>query len=92
MRRLAAQAERAGRDPAEVEVVFRTHYYRLELEGISGDRRYFSGSVEQIAGDIHTYEELGVSGLVIDLGRISRDVDDVLGHLEDLATRVMPAV
>ncbi len=92
MRRLAAQAERAGRDPAEVAVVFRTHDYRLEREGISGDRRYFSGSVEQIAGDIHTYEELGVSGLVIDLGRISRDVDDVLGHLEDLATRVMPGV
>ena len=92
MRRLAAQTERAGRAPSDVEVIFRTHDYRLEPEGISGERSYFSGSVEQVAGDIHTYEELGVSGLVIDLGRISRDVDDVLGHLEDLATRVIPAV
>ncbi|MYC30060.1 MAG: LLM class F420-dependent oxidoreductase [Chloroflexi bacterium] len=92
IRRLAAQTERAGRDPSEVETVFRTHDYRLEAAGISHDRPYFAGSVEQIAADIRTYEELGVSGLVFDLGRISRDVDDVLRHLEDLATRVMPAV
>ena len=92
MRRLAAQAERAGRDPSQVETVFRTHDYRLEPAGISRDRPYFAGSVEQIAADIHAYEELGVSGLVFDLGRISRDLDDVLQHLEDLATQVMPAV
>ena len=92
MRRLAVQTERAGRDPSQVETVFRTHDYRLEAAGISRDRPYFAGSVEQIASDIHTYEELGVSGLVFDLGRISRDVDDVLRHLEDLATRVIPAV
>ena len=92
MRRLATQAERAGRDPSEVEVIFRTHHYRLEREGNSGDRAAFSGSVEQIAADIRQYEEMGVSGLVVDLGRISRSVEDVLGHLEDLATRVAPGV
>ncbi len=92
MRRLTVQAERAGRDPSDVEVIYRTHDYRLERDGVSGERSYFSGSVEQIASDIHTYEELGVSGLVIDLGRISREVDDVLGHLDDLATRVIPAI
>ena len=92
MRRLATQAERAGRDPAEVEVIFRTHHYRLERAGNSGDRAVFSGSVEQIAADIRQYEEMGVSGLVVDLGRISRSVEDVLGHLEDLATRVAPGV
>ena len=92
MRRLATQAERAGRDPAEVEVIFRTHHYRLERAGNSGDRAAFSGSVEQIAADIRQYEEMGVSGLVVDLGRISRSVEDVLGHLEDLATRVAPGV
>ena len=92
MRRLATQAERAGRDPAEVEAIFRTHHYRLERDGNSGDRAAFSGSVEQIAADIRQYEEMGVSGLVVDLGRISRSVEDVLGHLEDLATRVAPGV
>ena len=92
MRRLATQAERAGRDSSEVEVIFRTHHYRLEREGNSGDRAAFSGSVEQIAADIRQYEEMGVSGLVVDLGRISRSVEDVLGHLEDLATRVAPGV
>ena len=92
MRRLATQAERAGRDPSEVEVIFRTHHYRLERDGNSGDRAAFSGSVEQIAADIRQYEEMGVSGLVVDLGRISRSVEDVLGHLEDLATRVAPGV
>ena len=92
MRRLATQAERAGREPSEVEVIFRTHHYRLERDGNSGDRAAFSGSVEQIAADIRQYEEMGVSGLVVDLGRISRSVEDVLGHLEDLATRVAPGV
>ena len=92
MRRLSAQAERAGREPSDVEVIFRTHDYRLDREGITRDRAYFSGSVEQIAADIHAYEELGVSGLVIDLGRISQDMDDVLGHLDDLATRVIPGI
>ena len=92
MRRLATQAERAGRDPSEVEVIFRTHHYRLERDGNSGERAAFSGSVEQIAADIRQYEEMGVSGLVVDLGRISRSVEDVLGHLEDLATRVAPGV
>ena len=92
MRRLATQAERAGRDPSEVEVIFRTHHYRLERDGNSGDRAAFSGSVEQIAADIRQYEEMGVSGLVVDLGRISRSVEDVLSHLEDLATRVAPGV
>ena len=92
MRRLATQAERAGRDPSEVEVIFRTHHYRLERDGNSGERAAFSGSVEQIVADIRQYEEMGVSGLVVDLGRISRSVEDVLGHLEDLATRVAPGV
>ena len=92
MRRLAIQAERAGRDPSEVEVIFRTHHYRLERDGNSGERAAFSGSVEQIVADIRQYEEMGVSGLVVDLGRISRSVEDVLGHLEDLATRVAPGV
>ena len=92
MRRLATQAERAGREPSEVEVIFRTHHYRLERVGNSGDRAAFSGSVEQIAADIRQYEEMGVSGLVVDLGRISRSVEDVLGHLEDLATKVAPGV
>ncbi len=92
MRRLATQAERAGRDPSEVEVIFRTHHYRLERDGNSGERAAFSGSVEQIVADIRQYEEMGVSGLVVDLGRISRSVEDVLGHLEDLATRVATGV
>ena len=92
MRRLAAQAERSGRNPQDIEVIFRTHHYRLDRAGASGDRAAFSGDAGQIASDIRRYAELGVSGLVVDLGRISRGVEDVLGHLEDLASRVMPEV
>ena len=92
MRRLAVQAEKAGRALSEVEVIYRTHQYRLFNEGISGSRPCFYGSAEQVAADVRAYEELGVSGLVIDLGQVSRNADDVLEHLEDLATRVIPAV
>ena len=79
-------------EPEQLAVGMRRLATQAERAGNSGDRAVFSGSVEQIAADIRQYEEMGVSGLVVDLGRISRSVEDVLGHLEDLATRVAPGV
>ena len=97
LKRLASYAHRAGRDPAEIEVIYRTHQYQLSGDGqartaAAGSRRPFTGSAGQIAGDIHQYEEMGVGYLAVDLARQSRSLEEMLGHMEEFATRVWPRV
>ena len=97
LRRLAAYAKEAGRDPAEIEIIYRTHDYQLAKDGegaISSTdaRRPFVGSADEIAADIRRYEALGVSSLVLDFARLSRDLDEMLRHMEALATQVWPRV
>jgi hypothetical protein len=94
MKRLASYARRFGRDPGEIEVVYRTHRYQLEKGGAPprSSRRPFHGSAESVASDIRRYEELGVSQLVVDFTRLSPTLDGVLGQMEEFATRVWPKV
>ena len=91
--RLAERCRRAGRDPKEVEIVYRTHQYRLEDgPNTSSERMVFAGSAEQVAGDIHRYEAMGVSTLTVDFARLSSNIDEMLNHMEEFATRVRPLV
>jgi len=94
MKRLASYARRFGRDPGDIEVVYRTHRYQLDKGGAPprGSRKPFHGSAETVASDIRRYEELGVSQLVVDFTRLSPELDGVLGQMEDFATRVRPKV
>ena len=93
MGRLAERCKRAGRDPSEVEVVYRTHQYQLQ-DGpdASPDRLPFTGSPEQVAGDIHRYEEMGVKTMTVDFARLSGSIDEMLHHMEEFAARVRPLV
>ena len=50
------------------------------------------GNADEIAADIRRYEALGVGALVLDFGRLSRNLDDMLQHMEALATWVWPQV
>ena len=89
--RLAERCRRVGRDPGEVEIVYRTHQYRLEDgPNVSSDRLPFTGSAEQVAGDVHRYEEMGVRTLTMDFARLSSNIDEMLHHIEEFATRVRP--
>jgi probable F420-dependent oxidoreductase len=94
MKRLASYARRFGRDPGEIEVVYRTHRYQLEKGSAPtrGSRRPFHGSAQTIASDIRRYEESGVSQFVVDFTRLSPTLDGVLGQMEEFATRVWPKV
>jgi probable F420-dependent oxidoreductase len=97
LQRLAAFAKEAGRDPAEIDVIYRTHDYQLNQDGrtlasSAGGRRPFVGTADEIAADIRRYEVLGVRSLVLDFVRLSRNLDDMLQHMEALATRVWPQV
>ena len=98
MRRLANQAERAGRDPSEIDIIYRTHQYELVPDGgapsfsPSEERRLFTGHAEEIAGDIRRYEEMGVSHMTVDFIRLSNSIDEIRRHMESLATKVWPLV
>jgi alkanesulfonate monooxygenase SsuD/methylene tetrahydromethanopterin reductase-like flavin-dependent oxidoreductase (luciferase family) len=97
LQQLAAYAKRAGRDPAEIDVIYRTPDYQLLMEGgttssPAGGRRPFVGNADEIAADIRRYEAMGVGSLVLDLARLSRSLDDMLQHMEALATQVWPRV
>jgi len=97
LQRLAALAKEAGRDPAEIDVIYRTPDYQLTKDGMgaassAGGRRPFVGTAEEIAADIRRFEAMGVGSLVLDLARLSRNLDDMLQHMEALATQVWPQV
>jgi probable F420-dependent oxidoreductase len=97
LQRLAAFAKEAGRAPAEIDVIYRTHDYQLNQDGrtpasSAGGRRPFVGTADEIAADIRRYEALGVGSLVLDFVRLSRNLGDMLLHMEALTTRVWPQV
>jgi probable F420-dependent oxidoreductase len=97
LQRLAALANEVGRDPAEIDVIYRTPDYQLTKDRMgaassAGGRRPFVGNAAEIAADIRRFEAMGVGSLVLDLARLSRNLDDMLQHMEALATQVWPQV
>ena len=94
MERVATYARRAGRDPAQIEVIYRSPQYELRKDGRGpgGERELFTGVPEQIAADIRIYEALGVKQLTFDIVRQSRTLDEALENLEELASLVWPLV
>ena len=91
--RLGAEMKKFDREPGAVNLIYRTHDYDLSSGRPSEtDRNYFTGSADQIASDIRRYEEIGVSYMVMDFGRNSQSLEDVLGSMEDMANEVWPKV
>jgi probable F420-dependent oxidoreductase len=78
--RLRKLTEAAGRDPSAVGVVFRVKRYAFAAPPASdGNRRLFSGTLDQVLEDIHALKRLGVIGLDFDFeGRdAERAIDDM---------------
>ena len=92
--RLAAYARRFNRDPAEIEIIYRTHQFQLQRNGggSSGERTLFVGAAGEIASDIRQYEQIGVGSLVFDFVRQTQDMSEVLERMEEFATEVWPQV
>ena len=84
-------AERAGRDPAELDVAMKTPLYDVAASdgSSSGDspRRRFSGEPDQILQDVQTYEDIGVSHLIFDIRGV--DLAQAVERLEWFAAEVM---
>ena len=94
--RLAAYAREAGRNPAELDIIYRTPDYTLRSNGHaaagSASRPRFAGTAIEIALDIRQYEALGVGYLVVDFARMSRTLEEMLQHMEAMASQVWPRV
>ena len=59
-------AERAGRDPGEIDVAMKAPLYDPALPARESRRR-FSGDPEQVAHDVQTYADTGVSQIIFDI-------------------------
>ena len=92
LERLATYARRFGRDPAEIETVYRTHQLDLTDTPAENGRVHFVGNAEQIAADIRQYQDLGVGSLVLDFMRQTQELDVILGRMERFANEVWPLV
>ena len=92
MERLAGYAERFGRDPSNIETIYRTHQFELLKQAAGPDRLPFVGDADQIAGDIRQYQDMGVTSMIWDFLRQTDDLDSMLGLMEDFSTQVWPKV
>ncbi len=61
-------AERAGRDPASIDVAMKAPLYDVDLDS-SAVRRRFTGATDQVRQDIQAYADAGLSHIIFDFRR-----------------------
>ena len=83
---LQRYAERAGRDPSEIEVAMKAPLYDRGATA-GGARRRFSGEVEQVLQDVQTYADIGVSHIIFDAR--GSDLNQTLERMAWLAEEVI---
>ena len=57
-------AEKAGRDPSQIQVSVKAPLYDAGNSG--GERRRFSGGADEVRRDVQTYADVGVTHLIFD--------------------------
>ena len=87
MDRLARYAAEAGRDPAQIELAYRVHEYRLTSEG---HLRPFVGSPDHIAEDVRAFAAVGVEHLIFSFS--GDNSGETLTSMEQFAREIMPRV
>jgi probable F420-dependent oxidoreductase len=90
VRQLQGWAKEAGRDPQSVTLTIRVpmEVRPRRLKAPAGERPLFQGTADEVARDIRTYAELGVSHIVWD--PTHQDLPSVLDNLRRFAQEVMP--
>jgi probable F420-dependent oxidoreductase len=83
---LRRYAQRAGRDPAEIEVTMKAPLYDSWAPS-AGSRRRFSGAPEQLLQDVDAYAQVGVSHIIFDIR--SADLNQSLERMAWFAQEVM---
>ena len=87
MGRVRDNARKIGRDPSELDFAYSANWYNDEAaEVVDGERRMFTGSATQVAGDIKALEELGVRHIMLNLQ--SDTLDGSLSRMDRFANNV----
>jgi len=87
MDQLARCAREVGRNPADIELAFRVHEYKLTSKG---HMRPFVGSPKDIAEDIRAYADAGVKHLVFSFP--GANSNEIMAMMDEFAAEIMPKV
>jgi probable F420-dependent oxidoreductase len=79
-----------GRDFSALTISYKAPLYDAAVPDRDGSRRSFSGSPDDIAGDISRFAAIGVHELIFDFR--GHSVTETIEHLQRFATEVMPRV
>jgi len=90
--RLHQSAENIGRNPSEIGIAYFAYQFQQpEPVVLNGKRERFTGTPEQIADDIKTWQDLGVEQMTFNLvPDWNGSLDQTLRGLENFATKVRP--
>ena len=87
--RVLRNAERAGRDPSELDFAYSVNWYDdTQEQVVDGERRILTGTPTQIAADIDALEELGVNHLM--LGIQGADLEETFEQLARFTDDIRP--
>ena len=82
--------EAEGRDFSALTISYKVPLYDSAIPDRDGTRRSFSGSPEDIAGDIRSFAAIGVHELILDFR--GESIAESIARLQRFAAEVMPLV
>ena len=90
--RVRAAAREAGRSPESVTLSVRVPMAVRPRgrQAPAGERPFFQGTADEVAGDVRRYAALGVTHFVFD--HVSPDIAGVLANMHRFATDVRPLI
>jgi probable F420-dependent oxidoreductase len=80
--------EAEGRDFGKLTISFKAPLYEPDMKEVAGARRRFTGSPEQVAGDIREYGALGISEVIFDFR--GDTIDASMEGMDRFARELMP--
>ena len=87
---LRQMTEAEGRDFSALTISYKAPLYDTGVPDRDGTRRTFSGSPDDIAGDIRTFAAIGIDELIFDFR--GQSTEESIGRLQRFAAEVMPRV
>jgi alkanesulfonate monooxygenase SsuD/methylene tetrahydromethanopterin reductase-like flavin-dependent oxidoreductase (luciferase family) len=82
--------EAEGRDFSAIDISYKAPLYDTNIPDRDGTRRSFSGSPDDIAGDIRSFAAIGVHELIFDFR--GESISKSIERLQRFAAEVMPLV
>jgi alkanesulfonate monooxygenase SsuD/methylene tetrahydromethanopterin reductase-like flavin-dependent oxidoreductase (luciferase family) len=87
---LKQMTEAEGRDFSKLAISYKAPLYDTSVPDRDGSRRSFSGTPDEIAGDIRSFAAIGVHELIFDFR--GNSIDASVAGLQRFASEVIPLV